>query len=509
MAVFVKETVQSRGGLVVAQSRRAAGAGAEVLRAGGNAVDAAVATSLALGVTEPWMSGIGGGCAAVIRPAGGAPIAVDGGMLAPRALDPAAYPLTGAGTGAGFFAWPAVVEDRNVTGPLAVATPGLVAALGRAHERCGRLPWREVVAPAIAVAEAGHRVDWYTALIVATGAAALRAQPAAAAHFLRDGLPPSPDWRQGAVTLDTAPLAATYRRLAEAGARDFYDGDLAAHWLAEARAAGTWLGVADLAAYDARLVAPRRFRYRDAELAVMDGLFAGVSLEEALGVVAAEWPGGAPDAAAYAAYARGLARAYATRLERLGHAADPGCTTHFAVVDGEGTMVAWTQTLLSLFGAHVLLPETGILLNNGVMWFDPRPGRPNSLTAGAKPLANMCPALVETGDGRRLALGACGGRRILPAVLQLASFLVDAGDDVATALGRPRIDVSGPDAAVLDPRLDAASREAVAAVLPASAQAEAVYPAPFAIPTALAVAPDGGRTAVGAPVHPWSGAVAT
>ena len=508
MSRFVKEVVTSAGRLVVAQSRRAAGAGAEVLRAGGNAVDAAVATSLALGVTEPWMSGIGGGAAAVIRPAGGDPITVDGGMLAPRRLDPASYALTGADTGAGFFAWPAVVEDRNVTGPLAVATPGLVAALGPAHARFGRLAWGEAVAPAVAVAEAGHTVDWYTALIVATGAAALRAQPAAAAHFLRDGLPPSPDWRQATVTLDGTALAATYRALAERGARDFYEGELAARWLAEACAAGTRLGADDLAACDARLLPPRRFRYRDAELRVMDGLFAGISLEQALNGVARAWAGGAPDAAAYAAYARGLAEAYATRLERLGHAADPGHTTHFAVVDAEGTTVAWTQTLLSLFGAHVLLPETGVLLNNGIMWFDPRPGRPNSLAPGAKPLANMCPTVVTTADGRRLALGACGGRRILPAVLQLASFMIDGGDDVQTALARPRIDVSAPDAAVLDPRLDAASRAAVAAVLPVSVVDEAVYPAPYAIPTALEVVPDGTATALGAPVHPHSGAVA-
>jgi gamma-glutamyltranspeptidase/glutathione hydrolase len=119
----------------------------------------------------------------------------------------------------------------------------------------------------------------------------------------------------------------------------------------------------------------------------------------------------------------------------------------------------------------------------------------------------MCPTLVATADGRLLALGAAGGRRILPAVLQLASFLVDGGDDVATALARPRIDVSGPEAALLDRRLDAASRTAVAGVLPASLAADDVYPAPFAIPTILALGADGTRTAMGAPVHPWAGAV--
>jgi len=508
MARFDKDVVTGSGGLVAAQSTRAAAAGAEVLRAGGNAVDAAVATSLALGVCEPWMSGIGGGGAAVIAPAGGEPVTVDGNMLAPRALEPTAYPLAGGASGGGSFAWPAVVEDRNVAGPLAVAVPGLVAALGRAHARFGRLSWRAAVAPAIAVAEAGHTVDWYTALSIATAAPQLRAHAPAAAHFLRDGLPPSPDWRTGAVTLDTSPLAATYRRLADDGARSFYDGALATRWLAEARAAGTWLRAEDLEPYEARLGPPRAFRYRDARFAVMDGLFAGVSLEAALDLVAASWGGGAPDAAAYAAYAHGLRSAYARRLARLGHAADPGHTSHFAVVDAEGTTVAWTQTLLSVFGAHVFLPESGVLLNNGIMWFDPRPGTPNALAPGAQPLANMCPTLIATGDGRRLALGASGARRILPAVLQLASFAVDAGDDLATAFARPRLDVSGPDEAVLDPRMDEASRAAVAEVMATRLVEDAVYPAPYALPTGLAVAPDGTRTTLGALVHPWSGAVA-
>jgi len=501
-------TVVGSGGVVAAQSTRAAAVGADVLRAGGNAVDATVATSLALGVCEPWMSGIGGGCAALIAPAEAPPVALDGGMLAPRALDPAAYPLTGRGSGGSSFAWPEVAGDRNVTGPLAVAVPGLVAALGAAHARFGRLSWREVVAPAVAVAEAGHVVDWYSTLMIAAAAGALRAQPVAADHFLRDGLPPSPDWRVARVTLDTGPLAATYRRLSDAGARDFYDGALAQAWLAEARAAETWLSIDDLATYEARWAAPRRFRYRDAALHAMDGLFAGGSLEQALVEVAGRWTGGSPDSTAYRAYALGLSRAYATRLERLGHAADPGQTTHFCVCDADGTMVSWTQTLLSLFGAHVLLPESGILLNNGVMWFDPRPGTPNALAPGAKPLANMCPTVIAAGDGRRIALGACGGRRILPAVLQLASFLIDAGDTLEAAFARPRLDVSAPDAAIVDARLGGEVLAAVQAVVPASVATETVFPSPFALPTALVVHADGRREARSAPYLPWAGAVA-
>ncbi len=505
MPLFVKDVVKTGGGLVAAQSVDAAAAGVEALRKGGNAVDAAVATSLALGVAEPWMSGIGGGCAALIQAPGEPAVAIDGGMVAPQALDPSAYPLTGE-PGPGLFAWPGVVDDRNVTGPSAVAVPSLVAALGLAHERFGRLAWRAALDPAIRLAEAGHAGDWYTTLKIANDARLLRRQAGSAAYFLADGLPPAGDPLTGRFRLDTSALARTYRRLAEAGPEDFYRGELAGRLLAEAEAAGTWLSAPDLEGYAARLVEPRRFGYRDAEVLAMDGLFAGASLEEALGLVAASWQGDAIDRDAYAAYARGLQRAYATRLEQRGHVADPGNTSHFCVVDGDGMLVAWTQTLLSLFGSHVRLPETGILLNNGIMWFDPRPGTPNALAPGAKPLANMCPTLIELANGGRAALGACGGRRILPAVLQLASFLIDASDDLERAFARPRIDVSGPDAAVVDARLGEDVRSAVGALLPSTTANDGVQPTPFALPSAILVAPDGERSGASALGHPWAGA---
>jgi gamma-glutamyltranspeptidase / glutathione hydrolase len=508
MPVFEQRVATSERGMVVAQSRDAAAIGAGVLAAGGNAIDAVVATSLALGVFEPWMSGIGGGCSAIIQPPGDAdPIALDGGMVAPKALDPAAYPLTGT-VGSDLFAWPGVLDDRNVQGPLSAAVPGLVAALGLAHARLGRLPWAEVVAPAIEAAEAGHRVDWYSTLIVSTAAADLARQPAAAAHWLPGGFPPSPDWRKAVTTLDTRPLAATYRRLAEAGWEDFYRGALADRWLAEAAAAGTWLTRADTETYEAKLLPPLRFTYRGAAVAAMDGLFAGGSLEATLRHLEVSWDGGRPDARAYGAYADALRLAYADRLARMGHAAEPGNTTHFCVVDADGMMVAWTQTLLSLFGSKVLLPETGILLNNGVMWFDPRPGTPNGLAPGAKPLANMCPTMVTRGDGARIALGACGGRRILPAVAQLISFLVDAGDDLGAAFARPRVDVSGGDVAIVDRRLDHVARAAVAAVMPVEVVDEAVYPPHFAMPSAILEAPSAGRRyGTSAACHPWAEAV--
>jgi gamma-glutamyltranspeptidase/glutathione hydrolase len=103
----------------------------------------------------------------------------------------------------------------------------------------------------------------------------------------------------------------------------------------------------------------------------------------------------------------------------------PACTTHFSVVDKHGNMAAVTQTLLSTFGSKFVTPNTGITMNNGIMWFDPTPGVPNSLAAGKRCLTNYTPVVAETSSGHRLAVGASGGRRILPAVTQLLSFAMD------------------------------------------------------------------------------------
>ena len=152
--VTTKPVVRATGGMVAAQHKRAADVGAEILRGGGNAVDAAIATSLALAVLEPWMSGLGGGGFLVVAKADGRTEVLDFGMVAPAALDPAAYPL-GGGRDNDLFGWPGVVDDRNVMGPLSIAVPGQAAGLGLAFERHASLPWRDLCAPAIALADAG------------------------------------------------------------------------------------------------------------------------------------------------------------------------------------------------------------------------------------------------------------------------------------------------------------------------------------------------------------------
>jgi gamma-glutamyltranspeptidase/glutathione hydrolase len=154
--LVTKPAVQSRHGIVAAQHRRAAEVGAAILERGGDAVDALIATSFALGVLEPWMSGIGGGGAMVLyRAAEKRYEVIDFGMRAPASLRVADYPLSGEGISSDLFPWARVQDDRNVHGPLSIAVPGVVDGMRVAHESYARLPWRDLLEPAVALAEQG------------------------------------------------------------------------------------------------------------------------------------------------------------------------------------------------------------------------------------------------------------------------------------------------------------------------------------------------------------------
>jgi gamma-glutamyltranspeptidase/glutathione hydrolase len=450
-----KPAVASRGGIVAAQHRRAAEIGATILDRGGDAVDAVIATSFALGVLEPWMSGIGGGGAMVLyRAASRSCTVIDFGMRAPASLDPDDYPLTGAQPASDLFPWARVAEDRNMHGPLAVAVPGTVDGMRQAHERFATWGWADLLAPSIELAQQGLLIDWVATEAIASAAVDLRRYPASAASFLHDALPPVPAWSaETQVRLSQSPLADTLRRLARHGPRDFYDGQLARELVAELQAAGGRLTASDLSAYEARECAPLDIAYRDARVHATPELTAGPTLQHVLRLLAERMrPSQLPDAASYCAYAAALQEAYAWRLSRMGDvdgARAPACTTHFCVVDRHGNIAAVTQTLLSIFGSRLMLPGTGVLMNNGIMWFDPERGRPNSLAAGKRCLTNYCPVIVESNE-RRFALGASGGRRILPAVAQLLSFLTDFRMTLDAAFHAPRIDASEGDLVIGD-----------------------------------------------------------
>ncbi|MDE0203888.1 MAG: gamma-glutamyltransferase [Rhodospirillaceae bacterium] len=499
--VVRKPALTSGGGVVATQHRAASEAGARVLAEGGNAVDAAIAASLALATVEPWMSGLGGGGFMLVRPAGDARThAVSFGMVAPGALDPADYPLTGE-AGADLFGWPAVKEDRNLRGPLAVAVPGQVAGLGLAHERFGTWSWADLVAPACALAEPGMAVDWHATVAIAASAPELASDTGCAAAYLADGFPLATPWTGEAPRIRLGRLAETLRRLGEAGPQDVYTGEIGRAICADMAALGGRLSAADLAAYQATIEEAPETRYRDARVGTAPGLTAGPTLVDVLDRLAASLdPGEAPSGGAYAAYAEALQAAYAERLRAMGAGTDAdraSCTSHLGAADRDGTVVALTQTLLSPFGAKVMLPETGILLNNGIMWFDPRPGGPNSIAPGKRPLSNMCPTIVEFADGRRAALGASGGRRILPAVAQLLSFLVDFGMSLDDAAHCPRINADGANLIEADARLSAETLALLEARFALGVRPHGVHPSAYACPSAVVWDPQGG-TASGA-----------
>lgn len=503
--VVRKRVVETGAGVVASQHSRAARAGAAVLKAGGDAIDAAIATGFALGVVEPWMSGPGGGGAMVIwREKEQRAYALNFGMRSPAALDVADYPLTGQGRVSDLFPWPAVKDDRNVHGATAIAVPGMVAGMAAAFDRFATMPWADLLAPAIDLATEGPLADWYSALLTTSSARLIARDPGLAAIFLDDGTwPKIGGWTAtGQQHLDFSGMAATLSRLATHGARDFYEGDIARALVADVQGKGGCLSLDDMAAYRAGFFEPLSFGRGDATVHALPGLTAGPTLADYFRRLP---DGDAPDMPAMAAALQG---AYDHRLATMGHDGEthdsPGCTSHFSVVDREGNMVAVTQTLLSIFGARVLSQSTGIPMNNGIMWFDPEPGKPNSLAAGQPCLMNICPAIVRHGDGG-FALGASGGRKILGAVAQLTTMMTDAGMTLEQAFHHPRIDISGDQLVA-----DAALPEDVISTLnkgfSTSVRPNAVYPFAWACPSAVRRqgAMNSGCTEV---MSPWADAV--
>ena len=505
-----KPPASARGGIVASQSGTAAEVGAEVLKAGGSAVDAVVATAFALAAVEPWNSGLGGIGLMVVHQAGAdrAEI-VDFGPVAPHGLDPAAFPLTG-GTRTELFTWPQVEGDRNMHGPLSFAIPSAVRGYALAVERFGRLPWRELIQPAIRLACAGLPVDWFTTIKVASAAADLRRYEESRRVWLPDGLPPVCPPDSDSMTLPLGRLAETLERLAETGPADFYKGDIARSIVADTRAGGGVLSVEDLAGCRARIVPPLEIPYRGVTFQTTSGMTAGPTLAGILRTLGGRKFAGAPDGDYFEALIEALRRAYAERLDTMGNVETGSrtSTTHITAIDRHGGIAALTTTLLSSFGSRYVLPSTGILMNNGVMWFDPRPGRPNSIGPGKRALTNMCPVVVAR-DGRPwFGVGASGGRRILGAVLQLANFIVDFGMDPEAAAHHPRIDVNGSHRFGIDRRLPSEIIERLSRQPGATLVEHTVFPSRFACPNLVLRDADAMNHGISDVMSPWSAAVA-
>src|SRR5215467_13264280 len=505
-----KQPVRGKG-IVVAQNCRAAEVGAEILRKGGNAIDAAVATGMANGALEPWMSGIGGvGFMTIWSAKEQRCWTVDYGPISAKKLDPSNYKIVGPGP-ANPFAWPDIHNQNNEVGYHSIAVPGMVAGLAKALERFGSLKWKDVLAPGVALAERGMELDWYMQVMIANGAAHLSKFPASKANYLPDdGRVPTLDWQATTRYLKLGNLGQTMRRLAEGGPREFYEGSLARDIADDLQAGGSAISYDDLKAYEARIVEPLSFEHNGVTINVAGGLTAGPTLRRTLELAGDRTKGkGAPDADFFVGIAEGMHEAYVERLKTLGDKPNNTSTTHYCAADSEGNMVALTQTLMSLFGSNVMLPKTGITMNNGMLWFDPEAGRPNSIAPGKRPLCNICPVVVVKDGQPWFCIGASGGRRIVPAVTQLSLMMIDRGLDVEAAFHQPRVDVSGVGPIRVNRTLPDAVKKAIAAKQPIVEVDAQISPLGFANPSCIVRDPKTGElTGMNEIMSPWAGGAA-
>lgn len=499
-----KKQTRSEGGMVACQNWLAAEAGAAALRHGGNAMDAAVTTALVLSVVEPWLSGVGGG-GFLLRADGkdGSVDALDFNVVSPRHIDPADYPLA-PGSDGDWFNWPKVVEDRNLIGYSSICVPGAIAGLACALERFGSISFAEALQPAIDHARNGLQIDWFTTLCLAIDTEGLNRFPASNALFLDNGRAPRVPETGSPRSIPMLRKAAMLERLAHAGARDFYEGEIAEKLIADLRAGGSRIDKDDLRKFHPEWKKPLTIDYRGSAVHAMPGLSGGPTLarvlEELDRTLTQE---DALSGKTTLAFARAIRRATEERLRTLGHGSNgESCTTHISVVDRDGTMVSLTNTLLSRFGSKVVAPSLDLLMNNGMMWFDPRSGQPNSIAAGVKPLANMCPIIASKDGLPHIALGAAGGRQIMPAVTQILSYIHAFGMTPEAAFHAPRIDASGVKLRVSErAKADVASR--LSEEFPVEIIADTLYPVNFSIPS-LVMRDDGHNIGMAHPYHPWA-----
>jgi gamma-glutamyltranspeptidase/glutathione hydrolase len=455
-----KTEPRARHGMVTAEHPLAAEAGVEIMRDGGNAVDAAVGAAFVMGVVEPFTSGIGGIAGLVIRRPDGTTTSIDAGTRAPRAARPDMFELQGGGARAGMYLWPAVKDNANIEGPLSVGVPGQPAALCLALERYGKLPRARVMEPAIRLARDGFDLDWHVAFTFAMYHERLGKHGDAKRIFFRPSGSPlrPPIGTEPSDRLVQTDLARALEAIARDGPRVLYEGELGKAIVEGVRASGGILAEEDLRGYEPLECPPLETMYRGHRVMTLPGLSGGPTVARALSIL---------DALPLNANAQGSADhlhlvAEALRgafLHRFAQLADH--TTHLNAIDSDRTMVALTQTLGQGFGSGFVPNGTGVMLLDTMTWFDPVAGHPNSIAGGKRVLWAGSPTLLVK-DGRPfLAVGAPGGRKIMSAVAQTISNVVDFGDGPQDAVNRPRVHDEG-EGLLVDSRIDATVRAALA-----------------------------------------------
>jgi gamma-glutamyltranspeptidase / glutathione hydrolase len=541
-----------RRGAVSAGHPQAVAAGLELLEAGGNAVDAAVAAGFVACVVEPNNAGLAGyGHFSAYLAESGRFVTVDHNPRAPRKATADMYALE-PGELEGHD-WPGVVDDANSTGALAPAVPGAVRGLWDAHQAGGKLPWARVLEPAIRAADEGVEVSWALLLEIVARLSEIEASPAASALLLRDGRLPRPANADGpGERLDQRALADILRRIATEGPDAFHTGAVADAIAATIAEQGGILDAEDISSYTALVFDEPPLAFSGAQLVTSNDTVGAEALNilECLPLDRLE-PGSAPwlhlvtEALAVAFsdnathygdpehvaspvaglrsvdFAANRAAAISTdaALPRPVVAADPWPfdpgtpdapapppssggmkgTSQIAVIDAEGNAAALITTIGNDFGCMVVVPDTGLILNSSMANFDPRPGRSNSIAPGKMPFFAV-PAVVAARDGRGIfASAGSGGYPILTSVVNATVGVLRAGLGVQEAIDLPRTHTQGHRTHI-DARVPAAAREELERLgHELVVQETHPYSLPFSRVSAVAAAPDGTLTAGSGP----------
>ncbi len=474
-----RQPVRARHAMVVTVESHATDAGAAVLQAGGNAIDAAVAVGFALAVTHPSAGNIGGGGFMLVRFADGRSTFIDFRERAPAAATHDMY-LDEHGN----------VTDQSVIGYRAVGIPGAVRGFAYAHDKYGKKPWKQLVQPAVGLARKGFPVSWGLSqdLRDQNVETKLSQFPESKRIFLKDGA----HYEAGDLFVQSD-LAATLERIRDHGAAGFYEGKTARLLAADMRAHGGLLTEQDLKEYKAIERVPLTGSYHGTTvITAPPPSSGGVGILQMMGVLdGTDYARtGAGSAREYHFLAEAMRRFFADRSEYLGDpefnkvpissllnpryidslrasidpdratpsaAVKPGNlavyessnTTHFSIVDAEGNAVSVTYTLNDSYGSGVTAAKLGFLLNDEMDDFAPKPGQPNgfgliqgeinSIAPHKTPLSSMTPTILVKDGKLRAVLGTPGGPTIINSVLQVALNIIDFGMNAQEAVDQPRI----------------------------------------------------------------------
>ncbi len=494
-ANYVKTEAVSNNGMVATKDKLSTEAGLEILKLGGNAVDAGIAACLAVGVVEPESSGIGGGGYMTFQ------VGEQGGVIGfpmkgPLNGTPEMYELTGESS-VGSFGWAGVKNNENIHGYKSIAVPGCIAGLLEAHKRFGKIPLSEVVSPAVKLARDGFYPEWFTLYKFASLTEMLLRYEELGKTFMPSGILPF-GGIDGPYTLKQKNLANTLEVIGKNGLDGFYRSEITENIVNDIQNNGGILTMEDFDQYkpffwDKGL----EFKYRDKIIRVPKyacaGITSAMTMKTLNGFDLSRLDHNSSEMLHL--YISSARMAYADRFK---YVADPefadvpwngmisdkyiekrqkeikdtapstfkagnpwieegrdpkfvlessqprpdSGTTHLGVIDKDGNAVSITNTIMSGFGSGIIPKNTGVVMNNGMMWYDPTPNRVNSIASGKFPLNNMTPALVIGKDGVEISVGASGGRRITNCVTSLLVKMIDYKMSPQKAIDEPRVDCS-------------------------------------------------------------------